>query len=48
MKTIPNQVLAGTRLDSQGERNTKEVLDSFATLYAGKRMPLNPTKGVSN
>lgn len=41
MKTIKNQILAGTRLDSQGERNPKEVLDSFCSVYAGKRMPMN-------
>ncbi|UCV09391.1 hypothetical protein [Dechloromonas denitrificans] len=41
MKTIKNQVLAGTRLDSQGERNPKEVLESFCAMYAGKRMSMN-------
>lgn len=41
MKTIANQTLAGTRLDLQGERNTKEALESFAAYYADKRMPLN-------
>lgn len=41
MKIIKNQILAGTRLDSQGERNPKEVLDSFCAMYTGKRMPMN-------
>ncbi len=41
MKTIKDQILASTRLDSQGERNPKEVLESFCTMYAGKHMPLN-------
>lgn len=47
MQTIPNQTLAGTRLDSQGERNTKEGLESFAALYAGRRMPLNQQHDMS-
>lgn len=47
MKTIPNQTLAGTRIDSQGERNTKEALESFAALYAGRRMPLNQQHDLS-
>lgn len=47
MKTIKNQTLAGTRVDSQGERNPKEVLDSFAQQYAGKRMPLNQQHDLS-
>lgn len=41
MKIIKNQILAGTRLDSQGERCPKEVLVSFCKMYEGKRMPLN-------
>jgi hypothetical protein len=41
MNIIYNQILAGTRIDSHGERNTKELLESFCTLYAGKRMPMN-------
>jgi len=41
MQIIKNQTLAGTRLDSHGERNPKEVLDSFCAMYAGKRMPMN-------
>lgn len=48
MKTIKNQTLAATRLDSQGERkNTKEALESFAALYAGRRMPLNQQHDLS-
>lgn len=47
MPTIKNQTLAGTRLDSQGERNPKKVLDSFAQQYAGKRMPLNQQHDLS-
>lgn len=47
MKTIANQILAGTRLDSQGERNTKEALESFVALYVGKRMPLNQQHDLS-
>lgn len=47
MQTIKNQILAGTRVDSQGERNPKEVLDSFARQYAGKRMPLNQQHDLS-
>jgi hypothetical protein len=47
MQTIKNQTLAGTRVDSQGERNPKEVLDSFAQQYAGKRMPLNQQHDLS-
>jgi hypothetical protein len=41
MNTIANQVIAGTQLDLQGERNTKKALESFVHRYAGKRMPLN-------
>jgi hypothetical protein len=41
MNTIANQVIAGTQLDLQGERNTKKALESFVDRYAGKRMPLN-------
>lgn len=41
MNTIANQIIAGTQLDLQGERNTKKVLESFVERYAGKRMPLN-------
>lgn len=41
METIPNQILGGTRLDGQGERVPKEVLQDFATANAGRRMPLN-------
>lgn len=47
MQTIKNQTLAGTRVDSQGEQNPKEVLDSFAQQYAGKRMPLNQQHNLS-
>lgn len=47
MNTIKSQTLAGIRLDSQGERNTKEVLESFAALYAGRRMPLNQQHDLS-
>lgn len=47
MQTIRNQTLAGTRVDSQGERNPKEVLDSFARQYSGKRMPLNQQHDLS-
>lgn len=47
MKTITNQILSGTRLDSQGERNTKAALESFAALFAGKRMPLNQQHDLS-
>lgn len=47
MQTIKNQTLAGTRVDSQGERNPKEVLDSFAQQYAGRRMPLNQQHDLS-
>lgn len=47
MQKIKNQTLAGTRVDSQGERNPKEVLDSFAQQYAGKRMPLNQQHDLS-
>lgn len=41
MPTIPNQVLAGTRLDAHGERNQVDWLHRFAEMYAGRRMPLN-------
>ena len=47
MQTIKNQTLAGTRVDSQGERNPREVLDSFAQQYARKRMPLNQQHDLS-
>lgn len=47
MQTIKSQTLAGTCVDSQGERNPKEVLDSFARQYAGKRMPLNQQHDLS-
>lgn len=41
MNIIKNQILASTCLDSQGERNSKDVLESFCAQYAGKRMPMN-------
>lgn len=41
MNIIKRQILSGTRLDTQGERVPKKVLDSFCAQYAGKRMPLN-------
>ncbi|MDD5299604.1 MAG: hypothetical protein PHD65_03825 [Gallionella sp.] len=41
MEIIKRQTLSGTRLDTQGERVPKKVLDSFCAQYAGKRMPLN-------
>jgi hypothetical protein len=41
MRTIKGQILAGTRLDSQGERNSKDVLEQYATAFAGRRQPLN-------
>lgn len=47
MQTIKNQTLAGTQIDSQGERNPKEVLDSFARQYAGKHMRLNQQHDLS-
>jgi hypothetical protein len=47
MQTIKDQTLAGTRIDSQGERNSKKVLESFAQQYAGKRMPLNQQHDLS-
>jgi hypothetical protein len=47
VQTINYQTLAGTRVDSQGERNPKEVLESFAQQYAGKRMPLNQQHDLS-
>ena len=47
MKTIKNQANAGTRLDSQGERNSKEVLLALARQYAEKRMPLNQNHDFS-
>ena len=47
MRTIKDQTLAGTRIDSQGERNPKEALDSFASQYAGRRMPLNQQHDLS-
>jgi hypothetical protein len=47
MKIIKNQILAGTHLDSQGERCPKEVLDSFCEMYRGKVMPLNQQHDLS-
>ena len=47
MQRIKNHTLAGTRVDSQDERTPKEVLDSFAQQYAGKRMPLNQQHDLS-
>lgn len=47
MKIIKNQTLASTRLDSQGERCPKKVLDSFCEMYSGKRMPLNQQHDLS-
>ncbi|MFI5446793.1 hypothetical protein [Polaromonas sp. UC242_47] len=47
MKTIPSQILAGTRLDRQGERNSKNVLENYAAAYAGKRLPLNQHHDLS-
>jgi hypothetical protein len=41
MRTIKDQILAGTRLDAQGERNSKEVLERYASTFAGRSMPLN-------
>jgi hypothetical protein len=41
MRTIKGQILAGTRLDSQGERNSKDVLEQYAAAFAGRRQPLN-------
>jgi hypothetical protein len=41
MRTIKGQILAGTRLDRHGERNTKEVLERYAAAFSGKRQPLN-------
>jgi hypothetical protein len=41
MRTIKDQILAGTRLDAQGERNSKEVLEHYASTFAGRNMPLN-------
>ena len=41
MKTIHNQILASTHIDSHGERNTKEILESFCSMYDAKRMPMN-------
>jgi hypothetical protein len=47
MHTIKNQILAGTRLDAQGERNQRDWLQRFADMYAGKRMPLNQQHDLS-
>jgi hypothetical protein len=47
VKVIKGQILAGTRVDSHGERVPKAVLDSFAEQYAGKRMPLNQQHDLS-
>ena len=41
MKIINNQILASTQRDSQGECTPKKVLESFCTMYSGKRMPMN-------
>jgi hypothetical protein len=47
MQTIKNQRLAGTRVDSQGERNPRGMLETFVQQYAGKRMPLNQQHDLS-
>jgi hypothetical protein len=41
MEYHPNQIMAGTQLDSQGERLTVEHLVQFCHRFAGKKMPLN-------
>lgn len=47
MKKFNNQILAGTRLDSQGEKIPKEVLDNFAMRYSNSTMPLNQEHDLS-
>lgn len=47
MPTIPNQVLAGTRVDAHGERNQVDWLHRFADMYSGRRMPLNQAHDLS-
>jgi len=47
MRTILAQILAGTRLDTQGERNQRESLECFAEMYVGKRMRLNQEHDLS-
>jgi hypothetical protein len=47
MHSIKNQILAGTRLDSHGERNQRDWLQRFADMYSGKRMPLNQQHDLS-
>lgn len=41
MQTIIGQVIAGTRVDAHAERNTLEMLETFARHHAGKRLALN-------
>lgn len=47
-KTLKDQVLAGTLVDLQGERNTKEFLVSLCQAFASKeRVPLNQHHDMS-
>lgn len=41
MKVILKQILAGTHIDSQGEKHPKEVLERFAESYKDIKLPLN-------
>lgn len=47
MKTIIGQILAGTQLDKQGERNTREVLEAYANSFKGRRQPLHQQHDLS-
>ena len=47
MRIIPDQTLAGTRPDLQGERNSKEVLVRYASAYAGIRLAINQHHDLS-
>jgi hypothetical protein len=47
MPIILNQVLAGTRIDAHGERNQVDWLHQIATMYSGRRMPLNQAHDLS-
>lgn len=47
MHVIVGQILAGTRIDFQGERNTRDFLERYAAAYAGRRLPLNQHHNLS-
>jgi hypothetical protein len=47
MPTFQDQIIAGTRIDAHGERNLKEMLEAFASKFAGSRQPINQNHDMS-